>query len=113
MTGFVLVDAATNTDIGPLRNDDALDLRSLPAQVSVQAVVSGTLSSVRFGYDEAALRTGNAAPYSLSGDDAGDYAPFAFTGGQHTLTATPFAAADAGGAAGGAMSIKFFVVSRD
>ena len=54
MTGFVLVDAATDTDIGLLRNDDALDLRSLPAQVSVRTVVSGTLSSVRFGYDAAA-----------------------------------------------------------
>jgi hypothetical protein len=114
VTGFVLVDAATNTDIGPLRNDDALDLRSLPAQLSVRAVVSGTLSSVQFGYDaDLALRTENAAPYSLGGDASGDYAPFAFIGGQHTVTATPFVAPDAGGAAGGAMSIKFYVVPNE
>jgi CSLREA domain-containing protein len=111
VTGFVLVDAATDTDIRPLRNDDTLLLHQLPPQLSVRAVVSGSPGSVVFGFEgNAAYRTENAAPYTLGGDASGDYAAVSFSPGQQTLSATPFTGADGTAAAGGAMQIRFNVI---
>ena len=111
VTGFMLVDAATNADIRPLKNDDWLVLSQLPAQLAVRAVTTGTVESVVFGFGgNAAFRTENAAPYALGGDANGDYAPVALAGGQQTLTATPFAADAGAGAAGMSRTIRFNVL---
>ncbi|MFO0765743.1 MAG: right-handed parallel beta-helix repeat-containing protein [Nitrospiraceae bacterium] len=110
ITGFMLVDAATNTDLIPLLHGDRLVLSSLPAQLSIRAVVSGAAGSVRFGYDSTpAIQTENVAPYALAGDTAGDYMPFSFNKGTHTVTATPFASSGGAGAAGGSLSISIVV----
>jgi hypothetical protein len=87
VTGFMLVNAATDSDIRLLRNDDVLVLSGLPPQLSIRAIVSGSPGSVVFGLDAVAVfRTENIAPYSLGGDTAGDYLPVALAGGAHTLT---------------------------
>jgi CSLREA domain-containing protein len=112
VTGFMLVNAATDTDIRPLRNDDTLVLSALPPQLSIRAIVSGSPSSVVFGWNaNAAFRTENVAPYALGGDASGDYAPVAISAGDHTVTATPYSGADGTAAAGGAMVVKFTVIS--
>jgi hypothetical protein len=115
VTGYVLVDAATDTDIGPLRNDDLLILTDLPPQLTVRAVVSGPVpGSVVFGYDaNPTVHTEHEAPYALGGDGSGDYYSVDLTPGEHTLTATPFVGADGTGAAGGAMTIRFLVFSPE
>ncbi len=111
VTGFVLVNAETNVDVGPLQNDDILPLGTLPSQLSVRAVVSGSADSVVFGLDDnLSFRVENTAPYSLGGDASGDYAPITFTEGEHTLIATPHNDREGAGAAGGAMVVKFTVV---
>ncbi len=111
VSGFMLVNAATNTDIRPLLNDDWLVLAQLPPQLSVRAVTSGVTGSVVFDFDgDPEYRTENAAPYSLGGDAGGDYAPVALNGGAHLLTATPFAAADGAGQAGPGRTIRFNVL---
>jgi hypothetical protein len=94
-----------------LRNDDRLHLDLLPAQLSIRAIVSGPVpGSVRFGYDvHEAYRVDSDAPYALEGDSAGDYVPAMFTSGEHVVTATPSAGANAAGAAGGTMVVKFRV----
>lgn len=110
VTGFVLVNAATDTDIRPLLHGDTLVLADLPDALSVRAAVSGVPASVVFGFDaNAAFRIENVAPFSLGGDAAGNYTPVALLYGEHTLTATPFAGADGTGAAGGARLISFTV----
>src|SRR5207249_802946 len=53
VTGFVLVNAAANTDIRPLLYGDTLVLSDLPSELSVRAVVTGSPGSVVFGYDDA------------------------------------------------------------
>jgi CSLREA domain-containing protein len=112
VTGFMLVNAASNTDIRPLRNDDTLVSSTLPPQLSVRAIVSGSAGSVVFGWDaNPAFRTENVAPYALGGDASGDYAPVAISAGDHTIAATPYSGADGTAAAGGAMVVKFTVIS--
>lgn len=113
VTGFVLVDAASNTDIRPLRHDDWLVQGALPEQLSVRAEVGGAAAgSLVFGFDgQASFRIENTRPYALGGDNAGDYAPAPLTPGAHTLTATPHAGADGSGAAGISRSIRFNVLA--
>ena len=53
VTGFVLVNAAANTDIRPRLYGDTLVLSDLPSELSVRAVVTGSPGSVVFGYDDA------------------------------------------------------------
>lgn len=110
VTGFMLVDAGANSDIGPVLHGDRLVLSSLPAQLSIRAVVSGSPGSVQFGYDSTpAIQIENLSPYALAGDTAGDYVPFTFSKGTHTVTATPFASSGGAGAAGGRLTITIAV----
>ncbi|MCW5799931.1 MAG: hypothetical protein KIT40_15650 [Nitrospira sp.] len=90
ITRFILVNAASDKDIRPLRQGDSLVLDQLPPQLSIRAEIVGSLDGIDFDYD--GVRTSNTnVPYSLGGDTAGDYAPFSFTTGYHRLTATPYA----------------------
>lgn len=108
VTGFVLVDAAANTDIRPVLHGDTLDLSELPANLSMRASVSGAPGSVVFGYDgNPVIQTENVSPYALAGDSAGDYNSFSFGAGTHTITATPFAAIGGGGPVGGSRTMTF------
>jgi len=116
VTGFVLVDAGANVDLQPLRNGELLNLGQLPPQLSVRAVVPGAPpGSVVFDFDDVAgFQIENAAPYALDGDaPAGDYIPVPLSGGPHEIRATPFAAANAGGAAGGSLSVSFWVIGSN
>lgn len=106
VTGFVLVNAATDVDIQPLRNDDVLVRSLLPPSLSIRAVVTGATGSVHFDFD-GIQRNENVAPYSLGGDVSGNYTPVALSAGEHTLIAIPYSNAGGTGAAGGAMEIKF------
>jgi hypothetical protein len=111
VSGFVLVDAAANTDIRPLLHGDRLVLSELPPELSIRAQITGAPGSVVFGYDGApAFQTENVSPYALGGDaPAGDYSPVALSVGTHNLTATPFVGMAGGGAAGGSQTISFTV----
>lgn len=112
VTGFVLVDAATDTDIRPLRHDDWLNLGELPSQLSVRATIGGVPvgGSVIFGFDgDDSYRTENSAPYALGGDAAGDYAAVPITFGDHELRATPYTGPDGTGAVGVPRAIRFSV----
>ena len=111
VTGFILVNAASNTDIRPVLHGDTLVLSELPPELTIRAVATGGVGSVVFGYDDMpSIQTENIFPYALAGDSpAGDYAPFGLSPGTHTLTATPFAAIGGGGAAGGSQTITFMV----
>lgn len=113
-TGIMLVDAATDTDIRLLRNDDFLILGTLPDELSLRAVITGgNPGSVEFGYDaDSSFNIENVAPYSLAGDSSGDFAAATLTPGAHTVIATPFVGPDATGQAGGAITINFTVIDN-
>jgi CubicO group peptidase (beta-lactamase class C family) len=115
VTGFTLVNADTDADLGALADGATLNLAALPTRrLNVRATTSpSTVGSVRFAYDgNAAYRVENAAPYALAGDSAGDYAPWTPTIGSHSLTATPYGQAGAGGTAGASRTVGFTVVDQ-
>jgi hypothetical protein len=115
VTGFTLVNADSDQDLGPLVGGATINLAALPTRnLNVRANTSpATVGSVRFGYDaNAAYATENAAPYALAGDSSGDYKAWTPSTGLHVLTATPYSLANAGGSAGTALSVSFTVVDQ-
>ena len=112
---FTLVNADTDTDISELLDGQTLNLAALPtANLSVRANPgTAPVGSVRFAYDgNANFQTENVAPYALQGDTNGDYDAWTPTLGTHTLTATPYAASNAGGAVGSALTVVFTVIDQ-
>jgi hypothetical protein len=113
VTGFTLVDADTDADIGPLADGDTLNLALLPTRnLNLRADTSpAAVGSVRFGLDgNPAYRTENVVPYALAGDAAGDYGPWTPGLGSHFLSATPYSQADGAGTAGTPLVIAFTVI---
>ena len=89
-----------------------ITLADLPTpRLNVRAETSpATVGSVRFALDDNSnYRTETAAPYALTGDDAGNYRPWTPSVGTHTLKATPYTGAAASGTAGKALTVTFTV----
>lgn len=114
VTSFVLVDADADTDLFIIRNGELLNLTTLPPNLSIRASLSGIPGSVVFAFDaNPTFQTENVTPYALGGDSpAGNYNPVAFTPGEHTIRATPFASAGGGGAGGGSLELRFSVLGE-
>ncbi len=113
VTGFTLINADTDTEIGPLNDGMVLDLALLPTRnLNVRANTSPvTVGSVRFAYDGSSnYRTENVAPYALAGDAGGDFYPWTPSNGPHSLTATPWSGSGATGTAGASMTISFTIL---
>ncbi|MFN8371334.1 MAG: lamin tail domain-containing protein [Anaerolineae bacterium] len=109
---FTLVNADTDTDIGPLHDGDIIDLSLLPtANLSVRAdTLPASVGSVRFGLDTSSnYRTDNNAPYTLGNGNDNNYQPVELSIGTHTLTATPYTRRNANGDAGTPLTITFEV----
>ena len=112
---LTLVNADTDTDIGPLEDGQTLNLAALPTTNLNVRANPGTapVGSVRFAYDgNPNFQTESVAPYALRGDTNGDYNSWTPTLGTHTLTATPYTASNAGGAAGSALTVVFTVINQ-
>jgi hypothetical protein len=119
VVSLTLIDADTDVAIAefdPLTDGAEVQLGDLSTvNLNVRANVAGSAeNSVVFGFDGAAeYRTDNVAPYSLGGDDAGDYLPWALSPGQHTITATAHANTNGNGATvGSTYSLSFEVVDQ-
>jgi CubicO group peptidase (beta-lactamase class C family) len=112
VTTLRLMNADTDQPIIALSNGATITLASLSTRnLNVRAETSpSTVGSVRFALDaNTNYRTETAAPYALAGDDSGDYRPWTPSVGSHTLKATPYTGASAGGAAGTSLTVKFTV----
>ncbi len=114
VTSLQLINAVTDQPIQTLQNGDTINLAEFPAgQLSVRANTDQGVESVRFALDaNANFRTENSAPYVLFGDNAGNISGGTFATGQHTLTASPFSADNAGGTAGTAQTVSFNVINQ-
>jgi len=115
VAAFILINADTDQDIGPLSDGDVLDLSSLPtANLAIRAeTLPATVGSVRFDLDgDVGFRTESTAPYALFGDSNGNYAPWSGVplAGIHSLTATPFSGTGASGTAGTPLTVGFEIV---
>jgi glucose/arabinose dehydrogenase len=119
VTSFTLINADTDQPIAgydPIASGATLNLATLPSRnLNIRANTSpATVGSVRFALDGIAnYGTDNVVPYALAGDVNGtDYLAWTPTVGSHTLTATPYASADASGAAGTARTLSFTVTNK-
>ncbi|MFD1141197.1 DUF5060 domain-containing protein [Larkinella insperata] len=110
LTGFTLINASTNVDLGPLTDGAQIDLRTTGSLLNVRANPGATaLSKVVFALDGVEnYRTETVAPYTLAGDsNQGSYA-WTPSLGSHTLKATPYTTA---GQAGTPLVIAFTVIA--
>ena len=111
---FTLINADTDAPVAgfdPLRDGAILDLTALPTRnLNIRANVK-KVGSVRFDLG-GNVTTESVAPYALKGDDGGDYDAWTPAAGDYTLTATPYAQANAKGAALTPFSLRFKVVSE-
>lgn len=116
LTNLVLINAATDQNIGVLQNGATLDL-STGDTFSVRADFEQggpvghftVVNSVKFFLDGSEIRVESTTPYAVAGDADGDYAPWNVAPGSHTLSAIPYAGAHATGEAGTAVEVSFTV----
>ncbi|MCW5517435.1 HYR domain-containing protein [Muriicola sp. Z0-33] len=111
---FVLVNADTNTDIGPIANGDIIDVTTLPTMnLNIRAEATADTESVRLELSGAQSngRTENVAPFALFGDNAGNYAAHVFALGAYDLTATPYSENGLGGTEGTGLAVSFEFVN--
>ncbi len=110
ITGFTLVDAASDQDLRALPDGGVIDRSADGTALNIRAEVMGTLQSVRFFLDGQVFGTENVPPYALAGDTSGDYNGWNPPVGTHVLEAVPYADDNAGGTAGPGLTITFEVV---
>ena len=112
ITGFTLIDAATDQDIRSVTSGDTIDLAIDGSLLSMRADVTGGVGSVRLFLDGTVTKTENVAPYALGGDSSGDYNPVGGLAslGSHIVAATPFSGSGGGGTLGSTTSVSFQVI---
>jgi hypothetical protein len=117
ITSFTLIDTSQTgvingvavTGYDPLRNGSTFSLGTVGTQLSIRANVNITIGSALFAYDQT-NHTENAAPYVLCGDNGqGTISNCNLTAGPHTLTVTPYTAANLGGTALAPRTITFTI----
>ena len=113
LRSFTLFDnAAGGADVAALSPGAVLEgLASERLNIRVETAPGAEVGSVKMALSgrQSASRTENLAPYALFGDRGGQ----AFPPGSYTLTATPYAEANLGGAPGPALSMTFTVAAAD
>jgi hypothetical protein len=113
VTSLTLIDANSNAAIRELVAQDTIYLDDTGSELNIRANASGTVGSIRFGYDgNTNQQTESTAPYAFAGDNSGDYTSWTPSEGTHTVTATPYSAASAEGTAGTMYSVKLVVIAE-
>lgn len=116
VSSFTLVNADTDTDIGPLRNGDVIDLSKIGTQnLNIRANTSpDTVGSVVLVLNDNYSRrhTENIAPYAWFADNKqGDYYAWTPTAGNYSLYAIPYELAKGRGRSGPVRTVVFSVVT--
>ena len=113
LTGFVLVDAATDEDLGAIADGGTVPVSAagrygIRAETQAGAEVgSVVLTLAGPGADDVHERTENVAPWSLYGDAGGVEHGRALAVGSYTLSATAYAERGGRGEALGALTVPF------
>ena len=117
LTGFTLVDASTNTDVGTIADGGTFTL-SDPANgsygVRVETAANAEFGSVKLALSgaKAVTQTESYAPWSLYGDDGTNVAGADLPVGSYTLTATAHAEAGGQGAQLQTLTVSFTVAAE-
>ncbi|MCB0840284.1 MAG: hypothetical protein KDD99_26630, partial [Bacteroidetes bacterium] len=115
-SGFTLVNALSDQDIGPLNDGDVIDLATLPTnQLNIRANLDyPDVVSVRFGFQNTAnYRIENILPYALHGDTNGDYHAYTYTPGSYKVSATPSDRRNGKGNRGPKQTINFTIIDSN
>jgi hypothetical protein len=115
VVSLTLIDADKDVDLFTLSEGQVLDLRTLPANLTLRADTEpASVGSVAFEMDGASVRLENAAPYSFAGDDGpAAYRPWELVAGKYSVTASPFTAASGSGIKGTALTRSFTLSNGD
>jgi hypothetical protein len=112
---FVLVDTNSDSVIRELKDNDIIEIASLPsAKISIVAVTSPiSVGSVVFSLNAVSIyRVENTAPYSLAGDVNEDYYAWGYKPAEYTLTAVPYKKKFGLGRKGREKTISFKIVNE-
>lgn len=116
---FTLINADTDEPIpefDPLTDGAVIDLATLPTRnINIRANTRPeTVGSVSFGPSrETITRIEDTAPYSLAGDDEGDYLPWDTLPGRYALEAVAYIEQGAQGEAGDSVLITFTITDTN
>ena len=114
VTGFTLVNADTNEDVGPLSGGHTLGLAQMAAQnLSVRAHTEGTVESVVFALSGKQQQnwTDDLRPYLLKANGGGDSDAWTPAAGRYTLEAVPFSEDGGRGTEGAVLAVSFTVTA--
>jgi hypothetical protein len=93
---LVLINAATDVDIGPVTNGMTIKLTTTGRMLNIRAQpippAGLGVKSVVFTYDNLPFRIESGAPYAFAGDAAGNYHNWTPAIGPHIITATAYSA---------------------
>lgn len=111
---FTLVHASSDRDVRRII-DSASIVNKYEEQLSVRFDPVETPGSVVFRVNGSKVRTENAAPFSLAGDNNGDYNawPQGTVPGTYVLTATSYSEANGQGAPGESLTVTFTISTTD
>lgn len=114
VASLTLVNASTGADIGVLTNQDTLNLNRVGRHLNIRAnTLPDQVGSVVFQLNGTVFGTDNQPPYTLAGDDNGEYRAWTPAAGTYTLTVTPYAEADGKGEAGTPLTLTFTVIKAN
>ncbi len=103
VTGFTLINADTDKPVAgfdPIKPNAVIDTSKLGTRnLSLRANVRGRVAGVRFDLNgKRGVQTERVGPYSLTGDQDGNYAPWDLKAGQHTVRASVLGGGNKSGA---------------
>jgi len=112
VVSFTLINSATDQSIRLLRTTDTINLAVTP-DITVRAnLCVEPVGSVKFFLNGSLYKTENTAPYSLTGDNSGDYIKWNVTPGSYTLLATPYSGINGSGTVGTSKTINLLVINK-
>ncbi|WP_242916746.1 T9SS type A sorting domain-containing protein [Pontibacter liquoris] len=112
---FTLVNADTDKDIQKLTSGATLNLAALPTKnLNIRYTPDSNAGSIVFSLsgEQTKSVTESGAPYTLAGDDNGNYYDWTPALGSYTLKATAYSENSGKGTAGASSTIKFSVVNN-
>jgi hypothetical protein len=107
---FALLDAASGSVRSTVAHNTQLPASTATAQVTLQARSSPLVKSVIFTIDgKKGLRTDNAAPFTLTGEEGAPFSAYPLKAGSHMLTADAYTEAEGKGTLLESQTIVFSV----
>ena len=116
ITSFLLIDADADTVIQQLNEGATIDL-ALPGNENLSIVAVTQPQNVGSVFLELSPTNdsqleNNDGPYSLFGDNAGDYTGSPLDTGNYTITATPYSGTNQSGVQGTPLTVNFSLVDN-